>query len=285
MPAIEALRRFYARCVAAAVGSSDPRLIDAFGDVPREDFVGPGPWLVRAGSEYVQTPDNDPAFVYQDVLIALDAARGVNNGQPTLHAHCIAACAPGIGEVVLHVGSGTGYYTAILSKLVGPAGRVIAYEIDAALAARARENLRHFDGVAVVNESATAATLPQADVIYVNAGVTAPVPGWLDALSVGGRLIVPLTADDWYGWMLLVTREHGDRFSASAVCRVGIIPCVGARSGTEAAALAAAFQASPIKQVRSLVRGTRPDESCWYPGDGWWLSTRPVRGAAQDDDR
>src|SRR5579871_3993613 len=115
MSPLPALRTFYARYVAAAAGSSDPRLIEAFSDVPREKFVGAGPWLVRAGSAYIPTPDDHPVFVYQDVLIAIDAQRNINNGQPTLHARCMSACSPRPGEVVIHIGGGTGYYTAILS--------------------------------------------------------------------------------------------------------------------------------------------------------------------------
>ena len=45
------------------------------------------------------------------------------------------------GERVIHVGAGAGYYSAILAAIVGPAGRVIALEIDNGLARRASENL------------------------------------------------------------------------------------------------------------------------------------------------
>jgi protein-L-isoaspartate(D-aspartate) O-methyltransferase len=45
------------------------------------------------------------------------------------------------GDRVIHVGCGVGYYTAIIAEVVGPSGQVIGLEIDADLAARARENL------------------------------------------------------------------------------------------------------------------------------------------------
>jgi tRNA A58 N-methylase Trm61 len=45
------------------------------------------------------------------------------------------------GEHVLHLGCGTGYYTAIAAELVGPTGKVTAIEIDAALAQKARAAL------------------------------------------------------------------------------------------------------------------------------------------------
>jgi protein-L-isoaspartate(D-aspartate) O-methyltransferase len=37
----------------------------------------------------------------------------------------------------VHIGAGTGYYTAILACLVGPSGKVTGIEVDASLAARA----------------------------------------------------------------------------------------------------------------------------------------------------
>jgi protein-L-isoaspartate(D-aspartate) O-methyltransferase len=44
---------------------------------------------------------------------------------------------------VLHLGCGTGYYTAIAAELVGPTGKVIGIENDAALSERAVWRLRH----------------------------------------------------------------------------------------------------------------------------------------------
>src|SRR6185312_2768355 len=101
--------------------------------------AGPGPWSLFAPdrwdplterSGYVQTPNDDPAFLYQDVLIALDRRRGINIGEPSLHARCLDALSPKAGETVVQVGAGSGYYTALLAHLVGPNGQVVAFEID-----------------------------------------------------------------------------------------------------------------------------------------------------------
>ncbi|WP_390887876.1 hypothetical protein [Comamonas antarctica] len=53
-----------------------------------------------------------------------------------LHARWLHALQPRAGEVVAHIGAGKGYYTSILSQLVGPRGKVLAVECDAKLAAR-----------------------------------------------------------------------------------------------------------------------------------------------------
>jgi protein-L-isoaspartate(D-aspartate) O-methyltransferase len=90
---------------------------------------------------YFETPSANPAYIYQNNLVALDAEKGINNGEPFLHAAWIGAVAPQPGEIVIHVGAGTGYYSAILSMLVLPGGRVYAVEIEEKLAVAARTNL------------------------------------------------------------------------------------------------------------------------------------------------
>jgi protein-L-isoaspartate(D-aspartate) O-methyltransferase len=271
---MEDYRTFYATFVVACGRSSDKNLIAAFSSVRREVFVGKGPWSILApGSGYLTTPSDDPRWLYQDVVVAVAANRGINNGQPTLHARCLTACAPVAGDSVLHIGAGTGYYTAILASLVGPTGKVIAYEIEADLAERARENLRHLPSVQIENASATAGVLPSANVIYVNAGATHPPAAWLDALNVGGRLIFPLTPNNNVGVMLLVTRRSDDVYAARVISPAAFIACAGARDNAASQALATALQTRTIGATKSLRRGGTPDATACCTGDGWWLSS------------
>jgi hypothetical protein len=73
----EKLRSFFARYVAARGGARDYRIEQAFAAVPRERFVGPGPWSINLpGRGYVRTPNDDPAYIYQDTLVAIDTGRG-----------------------------------------------------------------------------------------------------------------------------------------------------------------------------------------------------------------
>src|SRR5207237_9386065 len=119
-------------------------------------------WQVFVGSEYIPTLSDDPRHMYHDILIALASDRKINNGQPSLHARCLAAASPMSGESVVHIGAGTGYYTAILAVLVGPTGRVASFEIEADLAARARDNLSSFSNVSVTTESGATGAIPAA---------------------------------------------------------------------------------------------------------------------------
>lgn len=269
------LRSYYARLVAGKAGTNDPKLIEAFAKIERERFVGPGPWKVTdfAGG-YIDTPSDDLAYLYQDVVVALIPERRLNNGEPQLHARCLAALQIKGGETAVHIGSGTGYYTAIVAHLVGPTGTVIAYEIDQDLAAKAATNLAPWPNVSVEAKSATADSLPACDIVYVSAGATRPPDAWLDALRTGGRLLFPLTPNVGLGGMLLVTRTTASDFDARFVQPATFIYCEGARDSGEGDALARAFALGTWRQVNSLRRRTPPDDSCWYAGEGWWLSTR-----------
>jgi protein-L-isoaspartate(D-aspartate) O-methyltransferase len=207
-------------------------------------------------------------------VVALVPERGLNNGEPQLHARCLAALQIKGGETAVHVGSGTGYYTAILAQLVGQTGTVIAYEIDPDLAAKAATNLTPWPNVSVKAQSATATILPPCDIVYVSAGATRPPDAWLDALAPGGRLLFPLTPNVGLGGMLLVTRVTENSFDARFVQPATFIYCEGARDSSEGDKLAEAYKLGKWPQVKSLRRDVPPDDSSWYAGEGWWLSTR-----------
>jgi len=277
---LEAHRRFYADLVTTSAGAAkNERLKDAFASTPRERFVGPGPWKVFAGSNYVETPTDDAAFLYQDVVVALAPERRINNGEPSLHAISLAALNVKQGEKVLHVGAGTGYYTALLARLTGETGTVVAYEVEHDLAQNAIRNLSDLSNVTVQERSGSEAPLPACDAIYVNAGATAPLDVWLDALRLHGRLLFPLTPADGpggmpgAGGMILVTRTGTDHSDARFVCAAMFVPCFGARDEETAQKLSAAFKRGDSNNVRTLRRNSKPDDSCWCAGNGWWLST------------
>jgi protein-L-isoaspartate(D-aspartate) O-methyltransferase len=282
MASLEAHRTFYAELITAAAGAPKSRLTSAFAATAREHYLGPGPWKVFAGRGYIQTPSDDPAFLYQDILVALDADRGINNGQPALHAICLAALDVKEDETIVHIGAGTGYYTAVLAHLAGAGGAVYAYEIDPVLGEKTARNFAGQSNVTVYQRSGAEGSLPRCDVIYVSAGATAPLNMWLDALRPAGRLLFPLTPDgigEWpgAGGMLLVTRVAEEQLDARFIAPVMIVPCVGARDSDTAAKLSEAFRRGDSRNVRSLRRGTSPDETCWCSGSDWWLSTSQSR--------
>jgi protein-L-isoaspartate(D-aspartate) O-methyltransferase len=277
MVSLQQRRESYARLVAASAGVSGAhqRVIDAFATVPREEFLGPPPWQVLTGMGDVET-SSDPALLYQDALVALKLEAHLNNGQPSLHMASLAALDIQAGETVVHVGAGTGYYSAIMAALTGPSGRVIAYEIDGDLAARAKENLAVLPHVEVRHQSGTAGPLPPADVIYVSAGATAPLRLWVEALRPEGRLLFPLTPEQGVGCMLLVSRSASGGFAAKCISTAVFTPCIGARDDETGERLSKAFASRDTRSLRSLRYDSDPDETCWFAGPDWWLSTAPA---------
>lgn len=169
------VRRAYAKQTLAAAQISDAAIEKAFAAVPRENFLGSGRWpMYRLPGRYVTSPDADPVYVYVDQVVGLIPERHINNGQPSLHAMLIAASRIGPGDHVVHIGAGTGYYSAIMANRVGPTGRVTAIEREPALAARARKYLSCTQNVRVLEGDGARAPFDVADLIYVNAGVTHP---------------------------------------------------------------------------------------------------------------
>ena len=121
--------------------------------------------------------------------MALDPARGVNNGSPSLHAKLLEALGPTPGERIVHVGSGAGYYSAILAELVGRAGQVTAVEFDAALAERAKTFLSGRSNVRIAHGDGSRWPETPADGVYVNFAVARPADRWIEGLAAGGRLV------------------------------------------------------------------------------------------------
>lgn len=301
----EQIRHWYAEELRYAARVSSPAVIGAFAIVPRERFVGPGPWRIRSPmnmDEYWSTADANPQSVYHDVLIALDEARGINNGQPSLWARLFDHLDIKPGERVLHLGCGTGYYSAIAAELVGPTGQVTAVEIDATLAEMAREALASWPQCTVSNADGADISFDPVDVVVASAGATHPLPSWLSALKLGGRLLFPMTtaenlgeaelstarialsAGGGPGVMLLVIRQAEHEFSACVLCRAGFIHFRGARDQEVDRRLAAALARDWGGSVRSLRRdGHAEDETCWLHGSGWCLSRRAIIGAVSFD--
>ncbi|TFI59230.1 protein-L-isoaspartate O-methyltransferase [Sphingomonas parva] len=114
------MRRAMIANLLRTTGTNDPRVLAAFGEVPRERFV----------------PRDKIALAYADALVPLKPGRDLNN--PMALGRLLTEAAPQPGERALVVGAATGYAAAILSRMVGS---VVAIEEDGELAAFARDAL------------------------------------------------------------------------------------------------------------------------------------------------
>ena len=283
MASLESARRAYAAELKRIACVERVAVVEAFARTPRERFLGPGPWQLidDITLQSFQSPDDDPRHVYRNVLVAIDPARRLNNGSPSMWAGHYDRLAIRAGERILHVGAGTGYYSAVLAEITGPGGCVKAVEIDAELAARAARNLIPWPQVELIPGDGSKVDPGPVDVIVINAGATHVLPLWLERLEPGGRILVPLTVETQLhgiGAMLLLTREPAG-MAARFVAMVGIFPCLGARDPERNDALRAAYARGlpELAAVRSLRSDAhQASASCWLHVPGSCLSSRAL---------
>ena len=281
MADLQTLRGYYAEELRAVANLQSEALVRAFAKVPREHFLGPGPWQVKSpGFEgYWTTKDADPRRLYHNILVAIDSSRHLNNGHPSFLASLIDRLEVKPVDRVVHVGCGTGYYTAIMAEVVGREGHVTAIEIDTQLAARARDNLNYFPNVEVIEGDGGEIDAGPADAILINAGATHPRSIWLDSLRIGGRLLLPLTVIGGEGRVLKATRKPGG-LTACFISGVGIFSCVGGRDAELNQRLKEAFERDDWKSVQSLRRDRHdPTDTCWLHYETFCLSKVGVAAA------
>jgi len=282
-------RRFYAEEIRVCSGVTSSPLLDAFARVPRETFLGPGPWKIAAadlalgGTRYIETQDADPRHLYHNVPIALDVTRDLNNGQPGTLARWIDMLDLKPGDRVFHLGCGVGYFTAIMAEMVGPKGEILASEIDETLAARARQNLSSYPNITV--HSGDGATLDPGpcDAVLINAGITHPHNAWLACLREGGRLVFPLTvpmaATLGKGVMVRIRRESGG-FAARVLTFVAIYSCASMRDPKLEPVIGKGLSSMALLKMKSLrLDAHTPGETCVLHTDALCFSSAPLSGS------
>jgi protein-L-isoaspartate(D-aspartate) O-methyltransferase len=278
LPSVEQCRRFYAQEIRAVAGLDSHALVAAFARVSRESFLGPPPWLIGSGTSLrpaAYRATSDVRDLYHDVFVALKGEKSLNNGQPGMIARLLAALDLWEGMRVLHMGCGTGYYTAILAEVVGLDGAVTAVEVDPDLAAQAKTNLARYPNVQVLNQDGATLEPSPCDAILINAGVTHPHPAWLTSLTQSGVLVLPLavgrtpaSAD------ALVVRIHrcGNRFAAEPVTVLTIFPSTSLRDPARQFQLNAAFESHRILAVHSVrAEAHEPCQTCIVHTPGFCL--------------
>ena len=189
----EVRRRLMTEEQIARRGIRDPRVLKAFGEVPRHLFVDQSLWS--------RAYDDNP----------LPIGQGQTISQPYMVALMTDAMGLTGREKVLEIGTGSGYQTAILAKL---ADWVISVERIPDLSRRAQkvlEQLRIFN----VNLYVSDGTMGRPEdgpyeAIMVTAGAPEVPAPLLDQLAEGGRLVVPV-GDRYIQNLYRVTRR-GEKF-------------------------------------------------------------------------
>jgi protein-L-isoaspartate(D-aspartate) O-methyltransferase len=200
----------------AARGIRDPALLDAFRQVPREEFVSPD-YGVQA---------------YGDHPLPIEAGQTIS--QPYIVALMIEAARIGPDDRVLEVGAGSGYAAAVMSRI---AGTVIAIERQPELVAIARQRMRRlgYGNVAIVEGDGTRGWpegAPYDAILAAASGSHVPQP-LIDQLAPGGRLVMPLGGALWVQKLVKVTKQADGSLETEDLGGVRFVPLIGEEGWAE----------------------------------------------------
>lgn len=196
---------------------TDQRVLDAFAEVAREDFVDP----------------EQERWAYEDAPLAI--GHGQTISQPYVVALTVQALGLAGHERVLEIGAGSGYAAAILGRLAREVHTVERIEELARTAAIRLEQLG-YTNVHVHHGDGTLgwpAAAPY-EAIAVAAGAPRPPPSLLAQLTIGGRIVIPHgTASSQR--LARITRQSATHFTEEDLGDVRFVPLVGAEGWPAAA--------------------------------------------------
>ena len=197
---------------------------EAFAAVPRHVFV----------------PEVAPALAYRDEAFVIkcgpDGLPVSSSSQPAMMAIMLGQLGLEPGHRVLEIGTGSGYNAAVMAAVVGPGGKVVSVDIDPELVIRARASLAAagYADVAVICADGGFAVPGHGpfDRVIVTAGAWDIAPAWLDQVTDGGMLTLPLSVR---GIQLSVAlrRGVGDDWRSTSAWRCGFVRMLGAFAGPE----------------------------------------------------
>ena len=202
------------RSSASYTGRSElsDRVMAAMANVPREEFVLPA---------YRH-------LAYDNTPLPIEAGQTIS--QPLIVALMTDLLDPQPADVMLEVGTGSGYQAAVLSELVA---QVYSVEIVEELAETAAEVLSRLDysNVTVRAGDGYAGWPEHApfDGIIVTAAAEKIPPPLLQQLKPGGKLVIPVGAKNGYQELLLVEVDENGEIRKRSVLPVRFVPLTGDR--------------------------------------------------------
>ena len=221
----------------AARGVSDELVLDAMRKVPRELFL----------------PNNLREFAYEDSPLPIAGEQTIS--QPYIVAFMAEALMLTGGEKVLEVGAGSGYAAAVLSEI---AANVYTVERLGPLADKAAATLADlgYHNVHVLHGDGTRGWAENApyDAIVVAAGGPQVPESLKEQLKTGGRLVIPVGADQRAQELVRVTRISTSEFRSEDIADVRFVPLIGEEGWT------VAKEGEDRVRARRAPRPVSPDE-------------------------
>jgi len=188
-----------------------PRIIEAFKKIDRFDFV-----IDYLKSEaYLNAP--------------LGIGFGQTISQPLTVAFMLEHLQPQKGDIVLDVGTGSGWQAAMIAYIVGEKGRVIGIERIPQLVQFARANVEkyNFPQLSILFGDGTKGMPEEApfDKIIVAAASNDDVPTDLvRQLAQGGKLLIPI--GEWDQELLLLSKDKNNKLSRAMFPGFQFVPLI-----------------------------------------------------------
>jgi protein-L-isoaspartate(D-aspartate) O-methyltransferase len=191
-------------------GITEPQILNAFLEIPREAFIG---------DEYAH-------LAYGDHPLPIEAGQTIS--QPYIVALMIEAAEIKPGDKVLEVGSGSGYAAAVISRI---AADVIGIERQHDLAQLARERLTRLGctNIRIVEGDGTRGCPDRAPfdaILAAASGSHVPQP-LIDQLADGGRIVMPVGEPGWVQELVKVTKGPGGKLIHENLGGVRFVPLIG----------------------------------------------------------
>ncbi|MFW2366024.1 MAG: protein-L-isoaspartate(D-aspartate) O-methyltransferase [Desulforhopalus sp.] len=188
----------------------DPRVMETMGSVPRHEFV----------------PNSQRRYAYENRPLGI--GHGQTISQPYIVALMTDLLEVGAEDLVLEVGTGSGYQAAVLARLVK---KVYSIEIIEPLGRMAEKRFRRLGINNIVTRIGDGyygwEEHGPFDAIVVTAAAGHVPPPLVKQLKVGGRMVIPVGGGFQTQQLLLVTKEHQDRITTHQILPVVFVPLTG----------------------------------------------------------
>ncbi|HET7282601.1 MAG TPA: protein-L-isoaspartate(D-aspartate) O-methyltransferase [Sphingomicrobium sp.] len=198
-------------------GITEPIILDAFRQVPRELFVS----------------DQYAHLAYGDHPLPIEAEQTIS--QPYIVALMMQAAAIKAGDKVLEVGSGSGYAAAVIGRI---AARVIGIERQHELVEVARERLERlgYDNIDILEGDGTKGCPDEAPfdaILAAASGSHVPEP-LLGQLAPGGRIVMPIGDPGAVQELVKVTKQDDGILRQENLGAVRFVPLIGEEGWSDA---------------------------------------------------